>query len=60
MAARHFLTLNDMTTSELEQLLDHASRLRKEWHAGKTRDSLKNRVLALTLIYIRSVTFWYQ
>ncbi|GGC81254.1 ornithine carbamoyltransferase [Marinobacter halophilus] len=47
MAARHFLTLNDMTTSELEQLLDHASRLRKEWRAGKTRDSLKNRVLAM-------------
>ncbi|MBE0486013.1 ornithine carbamoyltransferase [Marinobacter sp.] len=47
MAARHFLTLNDMTTSELEQLLDHASRLREEWRAGKTRDSLKNRVLAM-------------
>lgn len=47
MAARHFLTLNDMTTGELEQLLDHASRLRDEWRAGKTRDSLKNRVLAM-------------
>lgn len=47
MAARHFLTLNDMTTGELEQLLDHASRLREEWRAGKTRDSLKNRVLAM-------------
>ncbi|MBJ6138305.1 ornithine carbamoyltransferase [Marinobacter litoralis] len=47
MAVRHFLTLNDMTTSELEQLLDHASRLRKEWREGKVRDSLKNRVLAM-------------
>lgn len=47
MAARHFLTLNDMTTGELEDLLDHASRLRNEWHAGKIRDSLKNRVLAM-------------
>ncbi|MEC7816346.1 MAG: ornithine carbamoyltransferase [Pseudomonadota bacterium] len=47
MAVRHFLTLNDMTTDELEQLLDHATRLRKDWHAGKVRDSLKNRVLAM-------------
>ena len=47
MAARHFLTLNDMSTGELEQLLDHASRLRNEWHQGKVRDSLKNRVLAM-------------
>jgi len=47
MAARHFLTLNDMSTSELEQLLDHASMLRNEWRQGKVRDSLKNRVLAM-------------
>ena len=46
MAARHFLTLNDMTTAELEDLLDHASKLRKEWRSGQTRDTLKNRVLA--------------
>jgi len=47
MAVRHFLTLNDMSSGELEQLLDHASRLRKEWHAGNPRDSLKNRILAM-------------
>lgn len=47
MAARHFLTLNDMTTAELEDLLDHASKLRKEWRSGQTRDTLKNRVLAM-------------
>lgn len=47
MAARHFLTLNDMTTAELEGLLDHASKLRKEWRTGQTRDTLKNRVLAM-------------
>ncbi|MEX2476591.1 ornithine carbamoyltransferase [Marinobacter sp.] len=47
MAARHFLTLNDMTPSELESLLDHSSRLRKEWRSGITRDTLKNRVLAM-------------
>ena len=47
MAARHFLTLNDMTKAELEDLLDHASKLRKEWRSGQTRDTLKNRVLAM-------------
>ena len=47
MAARHFLTLNDMTTTELENLVDHGSKLRKEWRQGKVRDSLKNRVLAM-------------
>lgn len=47
MAARHFLTLNDMTTTELEDLVDHATVLRTEWQQGKVRDSLKNRVLAM-------------
>ncbi|MGO1691434.1 MAG: ornithine carbamoyltransferase [Marinobacter sp.] len=47
MAARHFLTLNDMTTTELENLVDHGTKLRNEWRQGKVRDSLKNRVLAM-------------
>lgn len=47
MAARHFLTLNDMTTTELENLADHGTRLRNEWRQGKVRDTLKNRVLAM-------------
>ncbi|MGB1949781.1 MAG: ornithine carbamoyltransferase [Marinobacter sp.] len=47
MAARHFLTLNDLASGELESLLDHASKLRKEWRSGATRDTLKNRVLAM-------------
>ncbi|MDC0662597.1 ornithine carbamoyltransferase [Marinobacter sp. SS21] len=47
MAVRHFLTLNDMTPDELNQLLAHASSLKQEWRAGKLRDSLKNRVLAM-------------
>lgn len=47
MAARHFLTLSDMTTTELESLVDHATKLRSEWRQGKVRDSLKNRVLAM-------------
>jgi ornithine carbamoyltransferase len=47
MAARHFLTLNDMSTTELENLVDHGTKLRNEWRQGKVRDSLKNRVLAM-------------
>ncbi len=47
MAVRHFLTLNDMSTAELEDLLVHASKLRQSWQNGEIRDSLKNRVLAM-------------
>lgn len=47
MAARHFLTLQDLSPSELNQLLDHASKLRDSWRRGETRDTLKNRVLAM-------------
>lgn len=47
MAVRHFLTLNDLTINELNELLDHASFLRREWRAGKVRNSLGNRVLAM-------------
>jgi ornithine carbamoyltransferase len=45
--ARHFLTLNDLSPDELEALLDHATKLRKEWRQGTVRDTLKNRVLAM-------------
>ncbi|MBL3557312.1 MULTISPECIES: ornithine carbamoyltransferase [Marinobacter] len=47
MAARHFLTLNDLSSDELEQLLDHGTRLRTEWRQGTVRETLKNRVLAM-------------
>lgn len=47
MAARHFLTLNDLSSDELEQLLDHGTRLRNEWRHGTLRETLKNRVLAM-------------
>ncbi|KPP98142.1 ornithine carbamoyltransferase [Marinobacter sp. HL-58] len=47
MAARHFLTLNDLSSDELEQLLDHGTRLRNEWRNGTVRETLKNRVLAM-------------
>ncbi|MEX0605410.1 MAG: ornithine carbamoyltransferase [Marinobacter sp.] len=47
MPVRHFLTLNDLTTDELDRLLDHASKLKRSWRDGMVRDSLKNRVLAM-------------
>lgn len=47
MPVRHFLTLNDLTTDELFLLLDHASKLKKDWRQRAIRNSLKNRVLAM-------------
>lgn len=47
MAARHFLTLLDFSPAELDQVIDNAIALKKSWRAGETRDSLKNRVLAM-------------
>ncbi len=47
MPARHFLTLNDLTTDELFLLLDHASKLKRDWRQRVARNSLKNRVLAM-------------
>ncbi|MDX1799717.1 MAG: ornithine carbamoyltransferase [Marinobacter sp.] len=47
MPVRHFLTLNDLTTDELFLLLDHASKLKRDWRQRAIRNSLKNRVLAM-------------
>ena len=47
MAVRHFLTLNDLSSDELESLVDHGTRLRNDWRQGAVRETLKNRVLAM-------------
>ena len=47
MAARHFLTLNDLSSDELESLVDHGTKLRNDWRQGVVRETLKNRVLAM-------------
>lgn len=47
MAARHFLTLTDLSPAELDDLIDHAIQLKREHQSGKVRDSLHNRVLAM-------------
>ena len=47
MAVRHFLTLNDFSSGELESLVDHGTKLRNDWRQGAVRETLKNRVLAM-------------
>ena len=47
MALRHFLTLTDLTSSELKQLIERAIVLKNEHKQGRIYEPLKNRVLAL-------------
>ena len=47
MAPRHLLTLLDLTSAELDNLLDHAIQLKRELRSGTVRDTLHNRVLAM-------------
>lgn len=45
MATRHFLTLLDLSPSELHQLIDEAIRLKKEHKQGLSKTPLKGKVL---------------
>lgn len=47
MATRHFLSLLDLSPTELKQLIKRASELKKMQHAGVTHEPLKNKVLAM-------------
>ena len=47
MALRHFLTLTDLTSSELKQIIERAITLKNEHKQGHIYEPLKNRVLAL-------------
>ncbi len=47
MALRHFLTLNDLSSDELNQVIDRAIVLKREHKQGNIYEPLKNRVLAL-------------
>jgi len=44
---RHFLTLKDFTSVELEQLIDRAIELKRMHKAGEIYEPLKNKVLAM-------------
>lgn len=47
MATRHFLSLLDLSTSELKQLLSRASELKAMQYKGEIYEPLKNKVLAM-------------
>jgi len=47
MALRHFLTLTDLSSEELKQIINRAIVLKKEHKQGNIYEPLKNRVLAL-------------
>lgn len=47
MTTRHFLTLLDFSSEELEQLIERAIELKKMQHAGEIYEPLKNRVLGM-------------
>ncbi len=47
MSPRHFLTLMDLTSDELKQILTRASELKKMHREGTQYQPLKNRVLAM-------------
>lgn len=47
MALRHFLTLTDLSSSELKQIIARATVLKTEHKQGRIYEPLKNRVLAL-------------
>jgi ornithine carbamoyltransferase len=47
MALRHFLTLTDLSSHELQQVIKRAIKLKSEHKQGNIYEPLKNRVLAL-------------
>lgn len=47
MALRHFLTLTDLSSHELKQVIKRAIKLKSEHKQGNIYEPLKNRVLAL-------------
>ena len=47
MSTRHFLTLTDLSSDELHQLIAHAIELKQWQRQGRIHEPLKNRVLAM-------------
>lgn len=47
MTVRHFLSLKDLGREELEQLIAHAIKLKRELHGGGLRQTLRGKVLAM-------------
>ncbi|MBC6907032.1 ornithine carbamoyltransferase [Saccharophagus sp. K07] len=47
MALRHFLTLRDLSSAELNSIIERAIALKKSWRAGEVIEPLKNKVLGM-------------
>ena len=47
MAVRHFLTLNDISSEELNQIIAQAIELKSAWRQGEINESFKNKVLGM-------------
>ena len=47
MKVRHFLTLNDITATELDAIIQRAIALKKSWRSGQIEEPLKNKVLGM-------------
>lgn len=47
MAVKHFLSLNDLTTSQLRALIQRATELKSLQHQGISHETLKGKVLAM-------------
>lgn len=47
MALRHFLTLEDLSSEELERIIARAIELKKSWRSGEIIEPLKNKVLGM-------------
>jgi ornithine carbamoyltransferase len=44
---KHFINLDDLSTNDLNQIIDQAISLKKEHKAGKINETLKNKTLAM-------------
>lgn len=47
MALRHFLTLQDISSAELNEIIENAIALKKSWRNGEIIEPLKNKVLGM-------------
>ena len=47
MSVRHFLSESDLTGDEFRAVIEAAIDIKKQWKSGKTRDTLRNRTLAM-------------
>ena len=47
MKTKHFINLDDLSTSDLQEIINQAIELKKQHKAGKVFDTLKNKTLAM-------------